>query len=178
VSSLKRAILIAASMAVFAGCRGGGGEPSPRSPAEAGLVALSERVDLAGAAVDPTAGDATVVIVFASWCGPCRHELTTLGDLRRDRPRVQIIGLNAYEDYEDYSDEERLRRFLAGAAPWLRVVRDDGTLLPRFGGVPKIPTLFIYDRGGRVVREFRRDQRPPPSASELGAAIDEAAERS
>lgn len=170
MSFSRPALLLVLSLVVAACSRGSKGA---ERPAEAGLEALIGRSDLSGSPV-ALEGDALVVVVFASWCGPCRAELRALGELRRERPGLRVIGLNAYEEYRDYSDEVRLRRFLDRVAPWLRVVRDDGTLLSKFGGVPKIPTLFVYDRHGRLVREFRTDQRRPPSRAELARAIEEA----
>ena len=40
-------------------------------------------------------------------------------------------------------------------------------LRARFGGISKIPTLFVYDRDGRELVAFRRSRRPPPSEAEL-----------
>ena len=163
--------------AAIGGCRGDGGHPPPRSGAEAGLAALASRTDMSGARL-ALEGDATVVVVFATWCGPCRKELALLSELRKSRPNLEIIGLNAYEEFENFSDQKKLEAFIAQRAPWLTVVRDDGTLLETFGGVPKIPTLFVYDRHGKVVTEFRRNKRPPPSRQELAEAIDAALARS
>lgn len=168
---MLRSLAIAALL--VAGCKGGDASTPAEAGAEAGLAALAKRTDMNGGKL-AVGGDATVVVVFASWCGPCRKELAALGQLRESRPNVRIIGLNAYEEFESYSDEKKLGKFLAGNAPWLTVVRDDGTLLKRFGGVPKIPTVFVYDRDGKVVHEFRRNKRPPPDKRELAAAIDSA----
>lgn len=119
----------------------------------------------------PEGARATVMVFFASWCGPCRHELSLLGELQREDPELRIVGLNAYEDWSDFSDEKRLRRFLADNAPWLQVVRSDAAMMKSFGGVPKVPTLFVFDRAGRMVHSFRRNRRAPPSKSELASAV-------
>lgn len=166
-----------AALAVTAGCERQASSSKARSGAEAGLAALASRTDMRGKALELEGSDATVVVVFATWCGPCRKELALLGDLRKTRPNLKIIGLNAYEEYNNLSDEKRLKTFLADNAPWLEVVRDDGKLLSIFGGVPKIPTMFVYDRDGEIVHEFRRNKRPPPDKRELEAAIDSAIKR-
>jgi thiol-disulfide isomerase/thioredoxin len=124
----------------------------------------------------PEGTRATVVIVFASWCGPCRHELAMLGDIARATPELRIIGLNAYEAWGQRSDEERLRAYRADHAPWLRVVQAEPAMLAALGGVPRVPSLFLFDRAGEPVGEFRRANRPPPTRRELEQAIARALE--
>ena len=137
------------------------------------LASVERAVDLQGVTVGalPQGKQATVLIVFASWCGPCRYELATLDELRTHHPKVRIIGLNAYEEYEGRSDHLLLRRFLNEWAPWLRVVRAKPPVIAALGGVPKIPSLFVYDRRGILVREFSRAKRAPPSRAELRAVF-------
>jgi len=108
----------------------------------------------------------TLVIVFASWCRFCREEIALLDVLRKEAPGLRMIGLNAYETFDELSDDAELRGYLARRAPWLRTAIGDA-LLPKFGGVPKIPTLFLFDRGGNLVVDYRRARRPPPSLDEL-----------
>ncbi len=138
--------------------------------------AVLDATDLSGKQIGPApAGKrATLFVVFASWCGPCRSELATLAKIRKAEPRVRIIGLNAYEEWGNRSDNARLRSFLADNAPWLRAVHADGELLAAFGGVTKIPTVFVYDQAGTLVREFRRSRRAPATRPELEAAIRDA----
>ncbi|WP_428265462.1 TlpA family protein disulfide reductase [Haliangium sp.] len=132
--------------------------------------------DLDGRPVGPAGPgqDATVVVVFASWCGPCRRELAMLDELRHETPRVRIIGVNAFEDWGDMSDQNRLRAFLAHDAPWLQVVPNDDAVLAALGRPTKIPTLFVFDRGGRLVVSYLRARRRPPDKRELRAGIDRA----
>ncbi len=139
--------------------------------AKEGYAALLHKATIDGGELSRDARP-TAVVVFASWCGPCRHELATLGKIREQYPTLRIIGVNAYEDYGNRSDESRLQTFVEANAPWLtQIVHADAALLRSFGSVPKSPTLFIYDETGGVVAEFRRNKRPPPSHDELEAAI-------
>lgn len=143
------------------------------TPAEAGLVALVARTDMHGKALAKRHDGPTLVAVFASWCEPCREELGVVNMLRERHPTLRVIGLNAYENFDNLSSEKKLVSFLQESAPWLTVVRDkDKSLIAQFGGVPKIPTSFVFDSSGRVVAEFRRDQRDIPSEGELEAAIE------
>lgn len=112
------------------------------------------------------------LVVFASWCGHCKKELGELGRLRQKHPNLRIIGVNAYEDFQGISNRDKLKRYIADNAPWLtEIVSADSERLADFGGVPKIPTLFLYDAQGGVVEEYRRNQRPAPTPEELEAAI-------
>jgi thiol-disulfide isomerase/thioredoxin len=139
--------------------------------AQRGFTALLGKATIDGGNLSREARP-TAVVVFASWCGPCRHELKTLGTLRDAYPALRIIGVNAYEEYGNRSDASRLEAFVQANAPWLtQIVHADSALLRSFGRVPKIPTLFIYDAQGQVVAEFRRNKRLPPSHDELEAAI-------
>jgi len=115
---------------------------------------------------------------FASWCSHCRHELAVLGELRKQYPRLRVIGLNAYEEYSDLSNQARLRAYLAQNAPWLtEIVRAKEPMRAAFGNIPKIPTLFVFRGNGELVAEFRRDRMAsPPSKENLQRAIETALE--
>lgn len=173
--SISRPLALAAVLVASAACA----SPSPQAPAppvpaaEVGYQRVLAGSTLEGAPVSElVAGSrATVVIFFASWCGACRAELELLDRLRADLPDVRILGVNVYEEWGDYSDQQRLRRFLGDAAPWLEVVHGDEALMAAFGGVPKIPTLFVFDTAGAVVAEYRRVERPMPGEAELRALL-------
>jgi thiol-disulfide isomerase/thioredoxin len=126
-------------------------------------------VDLDGAPVAAhlVAGKPAIFVVFASWCVHCRHELGILADLRATDPEVQIVGLNAYEDWEDASNEATLRAYLEMNAPWLTVVRSDDAMLNELGGVPKIPSLFVFDGEGQLARGWKRNEGAPPTLAQL-----------
>ncbi|MEM9490141.1 MAG: TlpA disulfide reductase family protein [Myxococcota bacterium] len=145
-----------------------------------GLQLLHAARDLDGQTVGsaPADKEVTAIIVFASWCGPCRAELAVLGKLRNTEPKLRVIGVNYYEEFDDLSDESKLRSYVADNAPWLQVVRADEALFEALGRPPKIPTLFVFDKQGRLVESFLRAERPqPPTMAELKKSIDRALSR-
>ncbi len=128
--------------------------------------------DLNGSTVGPSgAGQVTAVLVFASWCRPCRNEIAMLGNLIQEEPRLRVIGVNYYEEQNDNSDEDRLRSFVTEKAPWLQVVRADEKLMDGLGRPSKVPTVFLFDGRGRLMKAFLRSRRKPATKEELKASI-------
>ncbi len=152
---------------------GSGLAPTPPDPARA-LPAILAASTLDGGPARAAAGPrGTVVILFASWCSHCRHELALLATLLPRHPGVGVIGLNyrPHEEYDQRGNAEAVRDFVAANAPWLVVVPADDTLFTAIGRPPKVPTMFVYDGAGQLVTTFDRRQRPPASEAELEAAL-------
>lgn len=89
-------------------------------------------------------GQAWILNVWASWCGPCREEHPLWNEFARDKP-VPLVGLN-------YKDDP------ASAARWLRELGDpytvsvadrDGAVGIEFG-VYGVPETFVIDRAGVI----------------------------
>ena len=141
--------------------------PRPRSNGGA-LSQIEAARDLDGHAVG-TAARPTLLVVFASWCASCRHELDVLAALRTTHPELRILGIDyrGHEDYDHRGDAAAVRAYVAGIAPWLRVVPIDDVVFEALGRPPMIPTIFVYDRRGELVATFDRRDRLPPGAAEL-----------
>lgn len=116
----------------------------------------------------------TVVVVFASWCGHCRHELDELSWLMGQRDDFRVVGINFrhHEEYDDRGSAEAVDAFVRDHAPWLRVVPAGGELWTALGGPPKVPSVFLYAPDGRLAQSWDRRVRAAPDARELGAALD------
>ncbi len=145
-------------------------QPSPKVE-DPGYRSVLAHTDIHGKAIAAAPASATIVVVFASWCGPCRHELGMLRQLASEKPGLRVIGVNAYEDWDDISNQTKLEKFLGTEHPWLTVVRADDAILSALGGVPKVPSLFLFDSAGAQVRAFRRAERRPPNKAELENAL-------
>jgi thiol-disulfide isomerase/thioredoxin len=109
--------------------------------------------ELEAAAAAPGA-KATLVNVWASWCGPCRMEFP---DLLRFGRAYQSKGLRLVLVSVDFPEKEaEARQFLAahGAPPPGYIQSGDvmnfiNTLNPSWSGA--IPASFVYDAGGHLV---------------------------
>lgn len=173
--------MLALAAATLVACISGADRRSPppaAAPAHPSYPLLEQALDLRGTAIGALAADqrATVTIVFASWCQPCRRELAILERLQSERPEIRVIGINAYEEFDDRSDADRMRAYIEEHAAGLRVIPADDRLLAAYGGVRKIPSVFVYDRRGGLAHEFRRSQVEPPTRADIDRALDRLAE--
>jgi cytochrome c biogenesis protein CcmG/thiol:disulfide interchange protein DsbE len=98
-------------------------------------------------------GRATLVLFWASWCGPCEREAPAVQRFSQSATGSgRIVGV-------DWSDG------LAGASAFLRRyrwsfpnVRDsEGTVGSKYG-LAVLPTTFVLDAHGRIVKLLRGPQ--------------------
>ncbi|MCP4329041.1 MAG: TlpA family protein disulfide reductase [Alphaproteobacteria bacterium] len=141
-----------------------------------------ERPLIQGPAVNRDRLDGTVVVVsfFASWCPPCVIEFAHLNELRADYDAddVTIIAINLFEDWSSFKDDGgRLDRFLARTGPTFSIVASDDETEHIFGGIDRIPTVFVFDRAGRAALHFIHAAGATvtnPDMTDLRAAIEAA----
>ena len=107
--------------------------------------------DLAGTAIDQSqfSGKTVVVEFWATWCPPCRSTLQWLTSLTHERGGdVEVIALAV----ESPEDQVRSTAKLVGAGPhW--AISDSATAMA-FGDVVAVPTMFIFDGSGKLVKAF------------------------
>lgn len=87
----------------------------------------------------------TVVVFWASWCGPCVHEIPSLNQLQAQvGEEVHVLGINAGEGVEAVTEA------VEGLGVRYPVALDPDGRIRRDYQVEGIPLVVILDRDWRV----------------------------
>lgn len=92
-------------------------------------------------------GKVVVMTFWATWCGPCRHELPMLAQMQKivGHDALQVIAVNMGEPRADVLAFARANRDLD-----LEYVFDPkGETAQRYG-IRAIPHMFVIDHDGRI----------------------------
>ena len=137
------ALLLAFLLAVLVG-----GNASPtkarRAPALPTKVLVGPRVDLAS-----LQGRPAIIHFWASWCGPCVKEAPQLARLAGElHGRATLVGV-------DWSDNQGdAARFVRQHHWTFPVLIDSSGEVGDAYGITGLPTTFLLDRQGRIIRRL------------------------
>jgi thiol-disulfide isomerase/thioredoxin len=94
-------------------------------------------------------GKVVLVNFWATWCPPCRAEIPDLVKLQeRYRDKLVILGIS-----EDEIPPEQVKAFAATMKVNYAVAMTTPELKKIFRGVSALPTTFVIDREGKLVRK-------------------------
>ena len=103
-------------------------------------------------------GHVVVINFWATWCGGCRAEMPSLlaFEKRHAASGVKLLLVSA----DETTDEPKARAFLeslhAPEATYIKKASDDDAFIravdPKWTGT--LPSTFVYDRQGRLVKSF------------------------
>ena len=147
-----------AALALDWGCARQGGERGQAGvSAEAGTVGSKAPdfalPDLSGKTVRLSDFEGKVVILdfWATWCPPCRDEVP---DFVRLQAKYREKGLAVVGLSLDAEGAKLVRPFAEEFNVNYAMLLANEETTRRFGGIVGIPTTFVLDRTGRIVRKF------------------------
>jgi thiol-disulfide isomerase/thioredoxin len=94
-------------------------------------------------------GKVLIVDFWATWCQPCQKSLPELNDIyRKYEGKVVVIGFSKDDN------EDAVKSFLAKVPVSYPVAMSNRKVEEMFGGILGLPTSFLIDKNGRIVRRF------------------------
>lgn len=150
----SRPVLFA--MFVLAACET---QPATKAPTGEAAAAGTPAPALAGKSLNESAppvdlaamrGKLVLVDFWASWCEPCRRELPELEALyrRHHAGGLEMIGVSLDEQRAD------AQAFLRDVIVSFPMIHDEGQALAKSWSPPKMPTLYVVDRDGKIVHVY------------------------
>ncbi len=158
--ALRGAAALALSLLLAAGCGGGSKGPGGKSasdgpPGGVGTAAPAFTLpDLDGRSVSLSdfSGKVVVLNFWATWCPPCRDEVP---DFVRFQSKYRSRGLAFVGLSLDAGGARDVRPFVDEHNVNYTMLVGNDDIARAYGGIVGIPTSFLIDRKGRIVRRFQ-----------------------
>ena len=96
-------------------------------------------------------GKVRIVDFWATWCPPCRGEIPHFVALQKkyQKKGLEVIGLSV-----DRDGPEVVNKFAKEQGINYTSLMADDTVMSAYGGIRGIPTTFVIDREGNIVKKY------------------------
>lgn len=95
-------------------------------------------------------GKVVILDFWATWCPPCRAEIPGFIGLQK---KYQAQGLAIVGVSVDQASSDTVKSFVQEMGMNYPVVLADTNVVAAYGGIAGLPTTFIIDRTGRIVKQ-------------------------
>jgi peroxiredoxin len=95
-------------------------------------------------------GKVVILDFWATWCGPCRAEIPNFIALQKQYAKQGLVVIGASVDE---GGAAAVKPFAGKLGINYPVVLPDEKTQQAFGGIEAVPTTFIIDRQGQIVKE-------------------------
>lgn len=142
---MKRTILLATVLCVLLGA------PMGRAAVVMPSFALPAAVGGQVVASETYRGRAVLITFFATWCPSCLQEIPTLKQLQAKYGEMgfAVVALSV-----DEGGAAAVARLVEQAGITYPVLMADSTTTRNFGNVVAVPTSFLVNRSGHVVKKY------------------------
>ncbi|MDD2833393.1 MAG: TlpA disulfide reductase family protein [Methylotenera sp.] len=93
-----------------------------------------------------------LVNFWATWCPPCLEEVPDFVSLHAQHKQKKLVVLSVVTDYKDVQEVKEYADDMQMTYP---IVLGDDEVLAQFGSADVLPTTFIYDPLGKLVKTKR-----------------------
>jgi len=140
-------LLILVAVFIFACSKGDSGQSLSGGAPDFTLPA----VDGSMVSMSDYSGKVVLVDFWATWCPPCKEMIPVLSKLHKKFASKGLVILGVSLDRDGLA---ALGTFVHENMIPYKVVLGDNRISNAFGGVSSIPTLYMVDREGRLVRKL------------------------
>ncbi|HEY2081280.1 MAG TPA: redoxin domain-containing protein [Verrucomicrobiae bacterium] len=95
-------------------------------------------------------GKVVILDFWATWCPPCREEIPGFIALRQEYAKKGLVVIGVSEDQDG---PDVVKKFMKELGMNYTVVMADDKTVKTFGEIEALPTTFIIDRNGQIVKQ-------------------------
>ncbi|HVZ41749.1 MAG TPA: TlpA disulfide reductase family protein [Candidatus Kapabacteria bacterium] len=119
-------------------------------------------------------GKVVMINFWGTWCGPCRGELPDIVKIRQEMQDkgFEVIGLNVNEQPRaDMTAPQYVAAFAQQNGLYYPLVLASDELVEAYGGIEAVPTMFIVNGKGNVVKKLVGRQSDQAFRDAINAAM-------